>query len=97
MQRPQANEHRLKSLYLSPSANKARERLQIAHIFQQTNFKMGKESKWFKKILKGLFFILFYSSKTEYVNVAGEVQVRQFFRAQKHFQHYEGKRKDETD
>ena len=38
-------EKRLRNLYLSPKANKRNTRLEIAHIFRQTNFGLGNEGK----------------------------------------------------
>ena len=45
MEQFEATEKRLRNLYLSPEANKPRARLEIAHIFQRTNFGFGKQSK----------------------------------------------------
>ena len=51
MERGQPNEHRLRGLFMSPKANSPGERLQIARIFRQTNFGMGKERKYFENFL----------------------------------------------
>ena len=45
MERDIPNEHRLRGIYMSDKTNSPRGRLQIAHIFKQTNFGLGKESK----------------------------------------------------
>ena len=45
MERSVPNEKRLRSLYWSKKANSPVERLEIAHIFKQTNFGLGKECK----------------------------------------------------
>lgn len=76
MQRPQPNEKRLKGLYESPGANFQRERLQIAHIFQQTNFKMGKESKSHLDHIHESHSDInsFYSSETNDVYIPREIQ-----------------------
>ena len=52
----ESTERKLRNLYQSPGANKQRERLQIAHIFQKTNFGFGKQSKF---ILSSLLTFLF--------------------------------------
>jgi hypothetical protein len=52
MERGQPNEHKLRGIYMSDKTNSPRGRLQIAHIFKQTNFGLGKESKYLDKILK---------------------------------------------
>ena len=44
--RPEGNDRKLRSIYLSPQANKRSERLEIAKIFRQTNFGVGKHRKY---------------------------------------------------
>jgi hypothetical protein len=47
MERNMPNEHRLRGIFLSPRANHSGERLQIARIFRQTNFGLGRERKYY--------------------------------------------------
>ena len=57
MQRQQPNEKRLTSLYHSGRTNSKNDRLAIAHIFKQTNFGLGKQSRYLETIHNNLFFI----------------------------------------
>lgn len=44
MERKQPNEHKLRNIYWGNKTNGTNERLQIAHIFKQSNFMYGKET-----------------------------------------------------
>ena len=62
MERNLPNEHRLRGIFMSPRANSPGERLQIARIFRQANFGLGKERKY--KFFSEIFLSLEYNSKT---------------------------------
>ncbi len=46
MEKAAPNENKLRSIYWGKQANGTKERLEIAHIFKQSNFMYGKESKY---------------------------------------------------
>ena len=73
MERQCPNEQKLRSIYWSDKANGTNERLQIAHIFKQSNFMYGKESKYPNahppKLLTICFVLSINSTKSTYLYI----------------------------